>query len=113
MWRAKFTTSWTKTRSPKTKATSAAVVASRRHVEWPLPSQSRRDDPAHRPGRPCQQGPSTARGAAGACRCAGRSHLRADVSAVSGAGAMTPYYADDLVTIYHGDCREWMPEADV
>ncbi len=25
----------------------------------------------------------------------------------------TPYYADDLVTIYHGDCREWMPEADV
>jgi site-specific DNA-methyltransferase (adenine-specific) len=26
---------------------------------------------------------------------------------------MTPYYADDLVTIYHGDCQEWMPEADV
>jgi site-specific DNA-methyltransferase (adenine-specific) len=26
---------------------------------------------------------------------------------------MTPYYADDSVTIYHGDCREWMPEADV
>ena len=26
---------------------------------------------------------------------------------------MTPYYSDDLVTIYHGDCREWMPEADV
>jgi len=26
---------------------------------------------------------------------------------------MTPYYADDLVTIYHGDCREWVPEADV
>jgi DNA modification methylase len=24
-----------------------------------------------------------------------------------------PYYSDDLVTIYHGDCREWMPEADV
>jgi len=24
---------------------------------------------------------------------------------------MTPYYADDLVTIYHGDCREWMPDA--
>ena len=20
-----------------------------------------------------------------------------------------PYYSDDLVTIYHGDCREWMP----
>ena len=26
---------------------------------------------------------------------------------------MTPYYQDDLVTIYHSDCREWMPEADV
>jgi len=26
---------------------------------------------------------------------------------------MTPYYSDDLVTIYHGDSREWMPEADV
>jgi len=24
-----------------------------------------------------------------------------------------PYYQDDLVTIYHADCREWMPEADV
>jgi site-specific DNA-methyltransferase (adenine-specific) len=26
---------------------------------------------------------------------------------------MKPYYEDGLVTIYHGDCREWMPEADV
>jgi site-specific DNA-methyltransferase (adenine-specific)/modification methylase len=26
---------------------------------------------------------------------------------------VTPYYSDDLVTIYHSDCREWMPEADV
>jgi len=25
---------------------------------------------------------------------------------------MTPYYADELVTIWHGDCREWMPKAD-
>jgi len=32
---------------------------------------------------------------------------------MAGGGGMTPYYADDLVTIYHGDCREWMPEADV
>lgn len=22
---------------------------------------------------------------------------------------MTPYYQDSLVTIYHGDCRDWMP----
>jgi site-specific DNA-methyltransferase (adenine-specific)/modification methylase len=28
-------------------------------------------------------------------------------------GDVTPYYSDDLVTIYHGDSREWMPEADV
>lgn len=26
---------------------------------------------------------------------------------------MTPYYQDDAVTIYYGDCREWMPAADV
>lgn len=26
---------------------------------------------------------------------------------------MTPYYADDLVTIYHGDCREWTDTVDV
>lgn len=25
---------------------------------------------------------------------------------------MVPYYSDDLVTIYHGDCREWMPTVD-
>lgn len=30
----------------------------------------------------------------------------------AGCVVVTPYYADDLVTIYHGDCREWMPEAD-
>ena len=29
------------------------------------------------------------------------------------AGLPAPYYADDLVTIYWADCREWMPEADV
>lgn len=26
---------------------------------------------------------------------------------------MTPYYADDLVTIYHGDSREWSDRVDV
>lgn len=30
-----------------------------------------------------------------------------------GEGCVKVYYQDDLVTIYHGDCREWMPEADV
>ncbi len=25
---------------------------------------------------------------------------------------MTPYYSDDLVTIYHADCREWTPSSD-
>lgn len=25
---------------------------------------------------------------------------------------MKPYYSDELVTIYHGDSREWMPETD-
>jgi site-specific DNA-methyltransferase (adenine-specific) len=25
---------------------------------------------------------------------------------------MNPYYQDDLVTIYHGDCREWIGAAD-
>jgi site-specific DNA-methyltransferase (adenine-specific) len=24
-----------------------------------------------------------------------------------------PYYADDWVTIYHGDCREFMPDCDI
>lgn len=28
-------------------------------------------------------------------------------------GQVTPYYQDDAVAIYHGDCREWMPDADV
>jgi DNA modification methylase len=26
---------------------------------------------------------------------------------------LTPYYSDDLVTIYHGDSREWLPPAQV
>lgn len=26
---------------------------------------------------------------------------------------LTPYYEDALVTIYHGDAREWLPDADV
>jgi DNA modification methylase len=38
-------------------------------------------------------------------RCPVAGHLRPLLSGCP----MTPYYADDLVTIYHGDCREWMP----
>lgn len=26
---------------------------------------------------------------------------------------MKPYYSDDLVTLYHGDARDWLPDADV
>jgi hypothetical protein len=34
-------------------------------------------------------------------------------SAMSDAETPRPYYSDDLVTIYHGDSREWLPDADV
>jgi site-specific DNA-methyltransferase (adenine-specific) len=32
---------------------------------------------------------------------------------MSDAETPRPYYSDDLVTIYHGDSREWLPDADV
>lgn len=38
-----------------------------------------------------------------------RSQTAAMLAVCEGGQAMTPYYRDDYITLWHGDCREIVP----
>src|SRR3990170_5212734 len=111
--------------APSMTAVSSTIRSPSDHAEIPRrrPQARRRPQHARRTPGLQRRRPPHQRPAGDARRHHGQLDLRAPRGrrpAALGMGAdagrcaaMTPYYADDMVTIYHGDCREWMPDADV